>query len=564
MFLILLMDSATKPIKGKTPANSAACERAPVQKGTTMHNVMGKMNVRTRLLAAFLAVSVVSVAIGALGIVRLAELSASADEVYAAGTVPLDAVRTVEADYWEAQAQQARTAIPSLDPSQLAITAAARELAAKTLVADIATALKSPLTADARASVLKFQDLNGKFEDGIRKITAAMTAGDGASVPGLIDDLQGLEPQAMESLTTAASQQTAAAHRVALEARANYEQARLVTLGLLVLGVVASLALALVTARTVVGPLRRMAGVLNTFADGDLRGRVEISGSDEVATMGVALNRSLDATADIVRLAADSATRLAEASADLGTTTRSIATGSDQTTSLAGVVAMAAAEVSRNVQTVAAASEQMGASIREIAQNANEAAKVASRATGVVGSTNDTVTKLGVSSAEIGNVVKAIASIAEQTNLLALNATIEAARAGEAGKGFAVLAGEVKELARETARATEEITRRVEAIQVDTTGAVAAMGEISAIIASINDYQLTIASAVEEQTATTNEMSRSVSEAAAGSGEIASNISGVASGAASASEVLGQMGSSVEELGRMSVDLRQRLAAFTY
>ena len=46
----------------------------------------------------------------------------------------------------------------------------------------------------------------------------------------------------------------------------------------------------------------------------------------------------------------------------------------------AGVVAAAAEQVSRNVQTVAAGSEQMGASIREIAVSANEAARVASQA----------------------------------------------------------------------------------------------------------------------------------------------------------------------------------------
>src|SRR6476661_3885689 len=165
---------------------------------------------------------------------------------------------------------------------------------------------------------------------------------------------------------------------------------------------------------------------------------------------------------------------------------------------------------------------------------------------------------------EIGNVVKVITSIAEQTNLLALNATIEAARAGEAGKGFAVVASEVKELAQETARATEDISRRVEAIQADTSGAVDAIGEIASIIASINDYQLTIASAVEEQTATTNEMSRGVAEAATGSGEIAINISGVASSAAASSQTVVQMGEAINELARLSTDLRTRVSAFTF
>ncbi|MBA3782385.1 MAG: methyl-accepting chemotaxis protein, partial [Nocardioides sp.] len=172
------------------------------------------------------------------------------------------------------------------------------------------------------------------------------------------------------------------------------------------------------------------------------------------------------------------------------------------------------------------------------------------------------VSKLGTSSQEIGNVVKVITSIAEQTNLLALNATIEAARAGEAGKGFAVVANEVKELARETANATEDIARRVEAIQGDTGGAVEAIREIATIITSINDYQLTIASAVEEQTATTSEMSRNVAEASAGSGEIASNIAGVAAAADTTTQSVTQTLDAINELARMSNDLRSEVGRF--
>ena len=62
------------------------------------------------------------------------------------------------------------------------------------------------------------------------------------------------------------------------------------------------------------------------------------------------------------------------------------------------VVAAAAGEVSRNVQTVAAGSEQMGASIREIAHNATEAAAVAGQAVTAVETTTETVSRLGESS----------------------------------------------------------------------------------------------------------------------------------------------------------------------
>jgi methyl-accepting chemotaxis protein len=59
-------------------------------------------------------------------------------------------------------------------------------------------------------------------------------------------------------------------------------------------------------------------------------------------------------------------------------------------------------------------------------------------------------------------------------------------------------------------------------------------------------------------------MSRSVAEAATGSGEIAVNITGVASAASTSSQTLGQMGSAIAELARLSEDLRGQVSRFTY
>ncbi|NCT92477.1 methyl-accepting chemotaxis protein [Cellulomonas sp. APG4] len=397
-------------------------------------------------------------------------------------------------------------------------------------------------------------DLEAAAMSDDRALWAQVRDGSAAELGGtLVADLTAIEDE-VDALVVG----------VAEESHHGAHAAQRVMLASSAVAILLALGLGLRMAARIRATVRDVHGSVRAMADGDLTVVPTARSNDELGDMARALEEALVSLRATLGGAVEVAETVAASAEQLALANSQVAEEAEAASTQAGVVAAAAEQVSRNVQTVAAGAEQMGASIREIAQNASEAAKVASQATGVAEHTNATVTKLGVSSQEIGNVVKVITTIAEQTNLLALNATIEAARAGEAGKGFAVVAGEVKELAQETARATEDIARRVEAIQADTTGAVGAIGQISEIIAAINDYQLTIASAVEEQTATTNEMSRSVTEAATGSSEIAQNITGVAASSAASSEVLVDVGASVEMIATLAGELRTSLAGFKH
>ncbi len=258
----------------------------------------------------------------------------------------------------------------------------------------------------------------------------------------------------------------------------------------------------------------------------------------------------------VARQVSGSAEELVGASARIESLAVRVGDVAGSTADRAGTAAGAGEEVSANTQTVASAVEELNAAISEIARNAEQATIVATEAIDTSAAAGEKVSALEEASHEIAGVVELITSIAEQTNLLALNATIEAARAGEAGKGFAVVAGEVKDLATETAQATARISDRVDAIRTGTADVVATMSGVGEVVERIADLQRAIAAAVEEQQVTTAEVSRSVGEVATGSTEISSSIHTVAEAANESSDNARRLCEAATDLNEMSDRLR--------
>jgi methyl-accepting chemotaxis protein len=324
-----------------------------------------------------------------------------------------------------------------------------------------------------------------------------------------------------------------------------------------------SILLGLVLTRSVTRPIGRMVALLDRVAKRDLSRRVEVTNHDEVGTMAVALNLSLEQMASTLRLISESSRLLASASEELSSMSTRMEGAAELTTAESSAVAAAAEEVSRSVDTVAAASEEMSASIREISANATRATRVAATAVDAAHDATATVARLSASSAEIGGVLDAITAIAEQTNLLALNATIEAARAGEAGKGFAVVASEVKDLSQSTSRATEDVSARIAALQADAEAAVAAIARITEVIGEIDETQATIASAVEQQSATTAEIGSNVNDTALASTQIARGISTVASTASDTADGARGTNEAAGDLAKLAGELDALVREFS-
>ncbi|WP_096304268.1 methyl-accepting chemotaxis protein [Jatrophihabitans sp. GAS493] len=517
-----------------------------------------------RLVAAFLVVTMATVAVGLVGLHELAALNAKAKGIYAAGAVPAEAVRGLEGTWFHYTTDLTQSGLTAVLPAaEIAAVTADSKVQIKKLTDDIASVQKMPLTPAASAAVTTLASDVANYLKDITLLPQALASGDRGQTSSLLAETQEIQNGIPAILASAATAQLNGAKAQAKAAESAYTRARTLIIVLMILGFGVGVAIALLTARSLIRPIRRTEAVLQRLAAGDLTGRVQTRGHDELARMGESLNTSLESVAEVVRLINTSAGDLADASDNLTGVASSISESADVAAGKAASVARSSEEVSANVATVATGADEMSVSIREIAVNASQAATVAADAMAVAETATQTISKLGDSSVEIGNVIKVITSIAAQTNLLALNATIEAARAGEAGKGFAVVASEVKELAQETARATDDIGQRVSAIQADTAGAVEAIERISEVIGHVHGFQITIASAVEEQNATTDEMGRNVGQAAVTSASIADGISAVAAATQTASDGARRSGEAATELAGMSAQLRGVISRFT-
>jgi methyl-accepting chemotaxis protein len=349
-----------------------------------------------------------------------------------------------------------------------------------------------------------------------------------------------------------------------------------------------------VVVRRVTRPIRAITDVMRRLAEGDAT--VAIPGTarrDEIGDMAAAVEVFKENAIERQRLAGDRAAAKQRAAdrrsaemrrfADqfegaLGQIVKAVSSSADELHTLAstlmdtaqtaqvlaGNVAVASEDASKNVLSVSSTTEQMTSSVTDISLQADHATSIAREAVIQAEKTNAGVSELSYAGERIGEVVKLISDIAGQTNLLALNATIEAARAGESGRGFAVVASEVKSLATQTGNATKEIGQQIAAMQLATQDAVVTIKEIDLTIGKISEISAVIHDAVQHHAAATQEIARYAGDAGRRTAEVARNISSVSHKAYETGSVSAQVLSATQglshEVGKLSAEVEKFLA----
>ncbi|MFM0674369.1 methyl-accepting chemotaxis protein [Paraburkholderia sediminicola] len=295
-------------------------------------------------------------------------------------------------------------------------------------------------------------------------------------------------------------------------AQGSFEVFRMVSVGALLIGVLAAAISYLTLSRAIARPLDAALGHFDAIAAGDLRRPVVVTSRDEMGQLleGIAkMQRSLTETVRTVRSGSES----------IATATRQIAAGNIDLSSRTEEQASALQETASSMEELTGTVKQNADNARQASSLAANASEIANKGSAVVGQVVGTMGDINQSSAKIADIISIIEGIAFQTNILALNAAVEAARAGEEGRGFAVVAGEVRSLAQRSSAAAKEIKElidtSVERVQsgsalVDEAGRT--MTEIIGAVQRVTDIMGEIAAASEEQSSGIDQVARAVTQ----------------------------------------------------
>jgi methyl-accepting chemotaxis protein len=517
------------------------------------------VSIRTRLIAAFLALASLTAVVGFVGIAQQRSAADRMQIMAMRDLEPLGHVRIIQWSFTDLSVLELLLENPNYTAEERGIYKGLHDESFARLQ-DGLKKLRETTPQELHPAAEKLQKA---WEDFYASHQARQKETDPVKLAPLARKTSDLY-QAMQKQSSAMAEELLKDGALQKEsAEAAYRSSRNLSAGLLTVTLLLALGLGWWMAGRIRRPVEEVARALDQLAGGDLDPAIQVSSRDEIGRMAQSLRSALASVRRMVDGVRESSARLLTSASTVSSASERMADSAARSSQQASTMSTATERVSTSVQTVAASAEEMTTAIQQIAQNAMEAADAGQRAVQATAATDATVQRLGEASTGIGDVIQVITSIAAQTNLLALNATIEAARAGDAGKGFAVVAGEVKDLAQESARAAEEVSRRIERIQSETESAITEIADIGTSIGRVNELQNMIAASVEEQATTSNEMARNISLAAEGASEISNGITSVADASRSSTKDVEETERAAGTLATLSDDLQNMISAFT-
>lgn len=256
------------------------------------------------------------------------------------------------------------------------------------------------------------------------------------------------------------------------------QQGLLSTVTISIIIMLIAICMGIVFSQMMINPIKKMLRGIKTFSEGDFTVGFQSKSSDEIGSMGNALNhmqQNLKAMVEDMQHNStevnNNAKELSDACEETTQVAEGIAKASEELATASTDLAINASQgferlnnLAEEINTIFDRTDSIRQSL-EVTQHANQMGtqfiqdlqKVIDENISVTLKIRELVEILGSKSEAITDITSVIRNISDQTRLLALNAMIESARAGESGKGFTVVAQEIGKLSVQTSNSVTGI-----------------------------------------------------------------------------------------------------------
>jgi methyl-accepting chemotaxis protein len=473
--------------------------------------MLKNLTIKFRLIFVVCFLCLISVIIGAVGLVNQGATNASVKTLYEDRVVALGQLETVLALIQQNQI----TIATALNGAPQQFNTAANEVTVR--IAKVSAVWKdymaTYLTPEEKILADRFAVSHKAFvEGGLQPALAAMRANDADNAKTVLHgSLSTLFRPVQTDIDALIQLQMDVSKAEYDQSEARFSSSRLIAISAIVLGLLVGAAVA---ASLISGITRSLAEALKlarSVAEGDLTQRVQVRSNDELGQLLHALVTMNDKLVGIV-------TQVRSGTETIATASSQIAAGNMDLSSRTEQQASSLEETASSMEELTSTVKQNADNARQANQLAITASAIAVKGGTVVAEVVDTMGSINDSARKIVDIISVIDGIAFQTNILALNAAVEAARAGEQGRGFAVVATEVRSLAQRSAAAAKEIktlinasVEKVEAGSKLVAQAGNTMDEVVHSVRQVTDIMAEISAASNEQSAGIEQVNQAVS-----------------------------------------------------